>query len=130
MFTLGPGQVSLIIKRITLFSPLNLDSVGVCPWNFPLFVMMRKIAPALLTGCTVVVKVSEYTPISSFEIAKLFNDAGVPNGVINVVTGEGDSIGQALVESDVPAIISMTGSTAVGQKIMKAASSNLTKVSY
>ena len=91
--------------------------------------MMRKIAPALLTGCTVVVKVSEYTPISSFEIAKLFNDAGVPNGVINVVTGDGDSIGQALVESDVPAIISMTGSTSVGQKIMKAASSNLTKVS-
>ena len=66
---------------------------------------MRKIAPVLLTGCTVVAKVSEYTPITSFEIAKMLNDAGVPPGVVNVVTGEGGNVGQALVESNVPEII-------------------------
>jgi len=107
--------------------PLGV-SVGICPWNFPIIIMMRKIAPALLTGCTVVVKVSEQTPITSFKITKMLNDAGVPPGVVNVVTGEGGTIGQALVESSVPGIISMTGSVAAGQSIMKAASENLTKV--
>ena len=69
------------------------------------YIMMRKIASVLLTGSTVVVKVSEYTPITSFEIAKMLNDAGVPPGVVNVVTEENGTVGQALVESNVPEII-------------------------
>ena len=107
--------------------PLGV-SVGIVPWNFPVFVMMRKIAPAILTGNTVVVKVSEYTPNTSFEIAKMLNESGVPPGVVNVVVGEGATIGQALIESDIPSIISMTGSVKTGQHIMKTAAANLTKV--
>lgn len=103
--------------------------MGICPWNFPVYVMMRKIAPALVTGNTVVVKLSEFTPNTCFEIAKLFEEAGVPPGVVNVVTGDGGTIGQALVESEVPGIISMTGSVETGQKIMRAAAGNITKVS-
>eukprot|EP01063_Lacrimia_lanifica_P032120 TRINITY_DN542_c0_g3_i2.p1 TRINITY_DN542_c0_g3~~TRINITY_DN542_c0_g3_i2.p1 ORF type:complete len:500 (+),score=249.90 TRINITY_DN542_c0_g3_i2:60-1502(+) len=104
-------------------------SVGVCPWNFPVFVMMRKIAPALVTGNTVVVKSSEFTPNTCFEVAALFNEAGVPKGVVNVVTGLGSVIGPALTASPVPGIISMTGSVATGQAIMRAAAANMTKVS-
>lgn len=108
--------------------PLGV-SVGICPWNFPIYVMMRKIAPALVTGNTVVVKASEFTPLATFEIVKLFEEAGVPPGVINVVTGEGNTIGQALVDSNIPGIISMTGSVATGQRIMRTASQHMTKLS-
>lgn len=116
-------QEQIYLHRV----PLGV-SVGICPWNFPIFVLMRKIAPAILTGNTVVVKLSEYTPNASFEIAKMMNDAGVPPGVVNIVAGEGKTIGQSLIESSIPAIISMTGSVATGQHIMRTVSSNLTKV--
>merc|ERR1712151_64790 len=91
--------------------------------------MMRKIGPALVTGNTVVVKTSEFTPNTCFEICKLFDEAGVPPGVINVVTGFGSVIGDALTRSSVPDIISMTGSVAVGQKILRNAAEHITKCS-
>lgn len=102
--------------------------------NFPLFVMARKIAPALLAGCTVVVKTSELTPLSTFQLMGFLSAAiqagklDLPPGVISVVTGYGPVIGEALCTSPVPGIISMTGSVATGQAIMRNAAANLTKV--
>uniref|UniRef100_A0A7R9VM33 Succinate-semialdehyde dehydrogenase, mitochondrial n=1 Tax=Pseudictyota dubia TaxID=2749911 RepID=A0A7R9VM33_9STRA len=116
------------------YAPIGV-SVGICPWNFPLFVWARKVAPALLAGCTVVVKSSEVTPLTTFRLMEHVTkaiDAGkvdLPSGVISVVTGYGNTIGAALVESPVPGIISMTGSVATGQRIMAAAAKNMTKVS-
>lgn len=110
-------------------------SVGICPWNFPLFVWARKVAPALLAGCSVVVKSSEVTPLTTFRlmthVTKAIEDGkcDLPPGVLSVVTGYGNTIGDALVNSPVPGIISMTGSVATGQRIMAAAAKNMTKVS-
>eukprot|EP00565_Helicotheca_tamesis_P005659 CAMPEP_0185723562 /NCGR_PEP_ID=MMETSP1171-20130828/365_1 /TAXON_ID=374046 /ORGANISM="Helicotheca tamensis, Strain CCMP826" /LENGTH=434 /DNA_ID=CAMNT_0028391283 /DNA_START=327 /DNA_END=1631 /DNA_ORIENTATION=- len=110
-------------------------SVGICPWNFPFFVMARKIAPALLAGCTVVVKSSEVTPLTCFRFAELMTEAieagelELEPGVLSILTGYGSTIGEALTNSPVPDIISMTGSTAVGQQIMANAAKHMTKVS-
>lgn len=109
-------------------------SVGVVPWNFPFFVMARKIAPALLAGCTVVVKSSELTPLTSFQFMSFVSQAiqagklDMPPGIVSVVTGYGPAIGEALCTSPIPGIISMTGSVATGQRIMANAAKNMTKV--
>eukprot|EP01065_Artemidia_motanka_P045232 TRINITY_DN65_c7_g1_i1.p1 TRINITY_DN65_c7_g1~~TRINITY_DN65_c7_g1_i1.p1 ORF type:complete len:637 (+),score=222.72 TRINITY_DN65_c7_g1_i1:79-1989(+) len=105
-------------------------AVGIVPWNFPVFVMARKIAPSLLTGNTIVVKTPEKTPNACFEVTKLIAAAGVPAGVVNVITGVGNApMGYALSESKIPGIISVTGSVGTGVAVMKAAAPNLTKVS-
>jgi len=110
-------------------------SVGICPWNFPLFVFARKVAPSLLAGCTVVVKSSELTPLTTFlfmtHVERAINEGklDLPPGVVSVVTGYGSTIGEALCTSPIPDIISMTGSVATGQKIMRNAATNMTKVS-
>ncbi|MGB1235241.1 MAG: aldehyde dehydrogenase family protein [Planktomarina sp.] len=97
-------------------------SLGVCgqivPWNFPLLMLAWKIAPALAAGNTVVLKPAEYTPMTAMVFADLCTQAGVPAGVVNIVTGDGET-GAALVNSDVDKI-AFTGSTAVGRKIREA----------
>ncbi len=97
-------------------------ALGVCgqiiPWNFPLLMLAWKIAPALAMGNTVVLKPAEYTPMSAMIFAEICQQAGVPKGVINIVTGDGKT-GQAIVESDVDKI-AFTGSTSVGRQIRKA----------
>jgi len=116
------------------YAPIGV-SVGICPWNFPLFVFARKVAPALLAGCTVVVKSSELTPLTTFRfmahVEKAIADKKIdlPPGVVSVVTGYGATIGEALCSSPIPGIISMTGSVATGQAIMRNAAANMTKVS-
>lgn len=116
------------------YAPLGV-SVGICPWNFPFFVMARKIAPALLAGCSVVVKTSELTPLTCFKFMSHISaaiEAGkldLPPGVVSVVTGYGHTLGEALTSSPIPGIISMTGSVATGQKIMANAAVNMCKVS-
>ena len=108
-------------------------SVGICPWNFPVFVMARKLAPALVTGNTVVVKSSEVTPLTCARIAELWtasNDAAMPpKGTYSVITGLGSTVGAALVSSPLVDIVSMTGSVATGKAIMKSAAEHMTKVS-
>ena len=103
--------------------------VGICPWNFPFFVMARKVAPSLLTGNTAVIKVSEETPLTCMEFTRLIEEVNLPKGVLNVVCGYGDEIGEALTNNKDVGIISLTGSVQSGEKVMAAAAKNITKVS-
>ena len=103
--------------------------VGICPWNFPFFVMARKVAPSLLTGNTAVIKVSEETPLTCMEFARLIEEVNLPKGVLNIVCGYGDEIGEALTNNKDVGIISLTGSVQSGEKVMAAAAKNITKVS-
>lgn len=97
------------------------EPVGVCaaitPWNFPLAMLARKVAPALAAGCTMVAKPSELTPLTALAFAKLGEEAGVPRGVFSVVTGDATAIGGALTGSAVVRKLSFTGSTPVGVKL-------------
>ena len=102
---------------------------GIMPWNFPLFLIGRKVAPALIAGDTVVLKPSSDSPVGCYEFAKLVEKSSLPKGVINVVTGSGSVVGNTLAKSPKVALISMTGSTEAGKKIMKTAADNVTKVS-
>ncbi|OWZ41369.1 hypothetical protein LQV05_004808 [Cryptococcus neoformans] len=109
------------------------EPVGVCgqiiPWNFPLLMFSWKIAPALAAGNTVVIKPSELTPLTAMYMTKLFNEAGLPKGVINVVVGYGQTVGNALASHPAIDKVAFTGSTAVGRKVMEEASkSNIKKV--
>ncbi len=100
--------------------------IGVCaaitPWNFPIAMITRKVAPALAAGCPVVIKPAEATPLSALAVAELAQRAGMPPGVLNVLTADADqsiAVGQALCESDVVRHLSFTGSTEVGRILMK-----------
>ena len=100
--------------------PKPLGVVGqVIPWNFPLLMAAWKIAPALACGNTVVLKPAETTPLTALKLAELFEDAGLPPGVVNIVTGAGET-GQALVEHPSVAKVAFTGSTSVGKNIRRA----------
>ncbi|MGH3628931.1 MAG: aldehyde dehydrogenase family protein [Sciscionella sp.] len=106
--------------------------VGVCglitPWNFPLLIAAWKLAPALACGNTVVLKPAEQTPLTALRLAELMLEAGVPAGVVNVVTG-GPEVGQAIVEHDGVDKVSFTGSTEVGRAIVRASAGNLKRLS-
>jgi succinate-semialdehyde dehydrogenase / glutarate-semialdehyde dehydrogenase len=98
------------------------EPVGVCaaitPWNFPAAMITRKVGPALAAGCPIVVKPAEATPFSALAMAVLAERAGVPNGVLNIVTGDPKAIGRAMTESPIVRKLSFTGSTAVGRLLM------------
>lgn len=104
-------------------------AVGICPWNFPFFVMARKVAPSLVTGNTCVIKPSCIAPNTIMEFTKLIENIGLPAGVLNFVCGSGTVVGNALTKSPITGIVSLTGSVFAGQKIMEAAAANITKVS-
>ncbi len=101
---------------------------AIVPWNSPLLLLTWKLAPALAAGCTVVVKPSDYTPVSTLAFAELVAEAGFPPGVVNVVTGWGPEVGKALASHPGVDKIAFTGSTAVGKLIAKAAADHLTRV--
>ncbi|MDQ1850609.1 NAD-dependent succinate-semialdehyde dehydrogenase [Gemmobacter fulvus] len=107
--------------------------VGVCgliiPWNFPSALFHRKVAAALAAGCTVVLKPSEFTPFCAIALAELGRRAGVPAGVLNVVTGMPTGIGRAMMESSAVRKISFTGSTRVGKLLLEQASQTVKKMS-
>jgi acyl-CoA reductase-like NAD-dependent aldehyde dehydrogenase len=100
----------------------------IIPWNFPLLMAAWKLAPALATGCTVVLKVAEQTPLSGLRLGELIAEAGIPNGVVNVLAGYGETAGAALAAHPHVDKIAFTGSTEVGKLIVQAASGNLEKV--
>jgi lactaldehyde dehydrogenase / glycolaldehyde dehydrogenase len=103
-------------------------TVGILPWNFPFFLIARKMAPALITGNTIVVKPSEETPINAFEFARLVAETDLPAGVFNLVGGRGADVGAALCSHPDVGLISFTGSVQTGSTIMQAAGRNLTRV--
>src|SRR5215467_13692128 len=101
----------------------------IIPWNFPLLMAAWKIAPALAAGCTIVLKAAEQTPLTALRLAELIQAAGVPDGVVNILTGFGETAGAALAAHPDVDKVAFTGSTEVGQLIVKAAAGNLKKVS-
>lgn len=102
---------------------------AIIPWNFPLMMAAWKIGPALATGCTIVLKPSEETPLTALRLGELILKAGVPEGVVNIVTGTGRAAGAALASHPGINKVAFTGSTAVGKMIGKAAVENMTRMS-
>ena len=102
--------------------------VAITPWNFPAAMVVRKLAPALLTGNTVILKPSSDTPLTAEWLVKKFIEAGIPKGVLNFITGKGPEIGDYIVNHKKVALVTMTGSTSTGQRIMQNASSNMAKL--
>jgi acyl-CoA reductase-like NAD-dependent aldehyde dehydrogenase len=115
------------------FTYTRVEPIGVVgailPWNFPLGILLGKVGPALAAGCTLVIKPAEQTPLTALHFASLVLEAGVPPGVINILTGFGPTVGAPLVHHNDVDKITFTGSTEVGRLIMKGAGeSNLKKV--
>lgn len=111
----------------TLREPVGVVG-AIIPWNMPLMMAIWKVAPALAAGCTIVLKPAEDASLSALYLAKLAREAGIPDGVINVVTGRGDEAGEALVRHPLINKISFTGSTRVGKHINRLATDTLKKV--
>ncbi|MCZ4090193.1 NAD-dependent succinate-semialdehyde dehydrogenase [Sinorhizobium psoraleae] len=109
------------------------EAVGVCaivtPWNFPNAMITRKVAPALAAGCTVVIKPSEFTPFSALALGVLAERAGIPAGVINIVTGMPTAIGNEFMANETVRKISFTGSTRVGSLLMRGAADSVKRLS-
>lgn len=109
------------------------EAVGVCaivtPWNFPNAMITRKVAPALAAGCTVVIKPSEFTPLSALALGVLAERAGIPAGVINIVTGMPAEIGNEMMANEAVRKISFTGSTRVGSLLMRGAADSVKRLS-
>jgi succinate-semialdehyde dehydrogenase/glutarate-semialdehyde dehydrogenase len=109
------------------------EPVGVCgiitPWNFPIAMILRKCAPALAAGCTVVVKPAEFTPFSALALGVLAQEAGIPAGVINIITGDPISIGEELCQNTKVNKLSFTGSTRVGKLLMQQCGDTVKKLS-
>ncbi|MDE2827777.1 MAG: aldehyde dehydrogenase family protein [Bacteroidota bacterium] len=121
--SLGENKLGLVLRE-----PAGVVGM-ITPWNFPLLIISQKLPFALSVGCTAVIKPSELTPGTTLQLAGLAHDAGVPKGVINVVTGLGASVGSRLSEHPDVDVISFTGSTAVGRQVAAAAGRNLKRCS-
>ena len=113
---------------LTLREPVGVVA-AVVPWNGPLLLAAQKLAPALAAGCTVVLKPSEYATFSALRLAALLQEAGLPPGVLNVVTGPGEPTGDALINHPLIDKITFTGSRAVGRRVMAAAAAGVKRVS-
>lgn len=118
-----PNENILMYKK-----PIGVVA-GINPWNFPVFILARKVATALVTGNTIVLKPSQHTPNTALEFTKIVDEMDdIPAGVYNVVTGAGSEIGNALAKHKNVDMITMTGSITAGTKVMEAAAQNITKV--
>lgn len=117
-----PGEHIFLMRK-----PIGV-AAGILPWNFPFFLIARKLAPALITGNTIVIKPSEITPMNAFEFAKLAAETDLPAGVFNLVGGTGAGAGSLLSSHPDVGIVSFTGSVQTGSRIMAAAARNLTRV--
>jgi betaine-aldehyde dehydrogenase len=120
---LGPQHLGVILRE-----PVGVAGL-IIPWNFPALIYGQKVPYALAAGCTVVVKPSEFTSGTALELTRLAADAGLPHGVVNVVTGYGSPAGQALVDHPDVDFVSFTGSTATGQRIAASAAATAKRVS-
>lgn len=108
------------------------EPIGVCalitPWNYPLLQASWKLAPALAAGCTMVLKPSENTPLTAIAVTQMMDEIGFPAGVVNLVLGAGDAVGQRLADSPLVDLVSFTGGGATGRRIMQAAAGNFKRV--
>lgn len=118
-----PGE-QIWIQRV----PIGVVG-AIIPWNYPSALVARKVAPSMIAGDTVVLKPHELTPLSALEMARLFEEAGMPAGVVNIVTGPGADVGGAITSSPDVNLITMTGSVPTGKRIMAAAADHLTPIS-
>jgi len=116
-------------ENIFLFKKAIGVTTGILPWNFPFFLIARKMAPALVTGNTIVVKPSKETPLNCLAFTEIVHEIGLPKGVFNMVTGPGAELGDELAGNSKVGLVSLTGSLSAGQAVMRAASENITKVS-
>jgi aldehyde dehydrogenase (NAD+) len=122
-----PNNLPGAVFSYTLKEPVGVV-VAIVPWNRPVSNAIWKIAPALATGCTMVLKPAEEASLAALRIGELAAEAGIPDGVINIVTGFGETAGAALTEHHGVDKLAFTGSTAVGQQILRAAAGNLKRV--
>ncbi|MEO6965388.1 MAG: aldehyde dehydrogenase [Acidobacteriaceae bacterium] len=118
-----PGENILLYKH-----PIGVIA-GILPWNFPFFLIVRKMAPALITGNTIVIKPSSETPNNAFEFARIVAKSSLPKGVFNLVSGRGSVVGDGLARHPKVGMVSLTGSVEGGIAVMRAAAENVTKVS-
>ncbi len=115
--------LGLILKE-----PVGVVGI-ITPWNFPMLLATWKLAPALAVGCTTVIKPATYTPCTTFELGRILTDAGAPAGVVNVITGSGKIVGDRIAASHLVDKVAFTGSTEVGQQVMRAAAGHVKKIS-
>ena len=108
-----PNEMELLLRQ-----PIGVIG-GIVPWNFPLYVLARKVAPALLTGNAIVVKPSEITPNSTLELGRIFDEAEVPAGVVNLVCGYGPIVGEELASNPLIGMVSVTGSIRTESTIIR-----------
>ncbi|MBV8728081.1 MAG: aldehyde dehydrogenase family protein [Candidatus Eremiobacteraeota bacterium] len=121
-----PAPVTNYVAH-TLLEPVGVVG-AIVGWNFPLLLASWKVAPALAAGCTIVLKPASATPLTALELGKIALEAGVPEGVLNVVTGPGSELGQAIVEHPAIDKIAFTGSTATGKRVATTAAQTLKRV--
>lgn len=121
-------QSDRLNEHIFIYKKAIGVTTGILPWNFPFFLIARKMAPALVTGNTIVVKPSVDSPINAILFAEIVHASGLPKGVFNLVHGAGGEIGQELAGNPKVGLVSLTGSEPAGRKVMEAASRNITKV--
>ncbi len=113
----------------TIFRREPVGVVGsITPWNYPIMMAVWKVGPALVTGNTVVLKPASWTPLTSLELGRVFQEAGLPPGALNVVTGPGPEVGDELARNPKVDMVSLTGDTATGRKLMEAASGTVKRV--
>jgi betaine-aldehyde dehydrogenase len=118
----GPDALSLVVKE-----PMGV-AAAITPWNYPMMMAVQKVAPAIAAGCTVVLKPAEQTPLTALEIPKILEEAGLPPGVLNVITGFGETAGAPLVSSPKVDKVGFTGSKDVGKLIMRNGADTLKRV--
>ncbi|MBI4242635.1 MAG: aldehyde dehydrogenase family protein [Planctomycetes bacterium] len=122
------GSTNIISTNTTLFvteEPVGV-AAGIVPWNFPLIIAFYKIAPAIVCGNSIILKPSEHSPLTALYMGKIFQEAGLPEGVVNIVTGDGTT-GELLVKSPINKI-AFTGSIETGKKILRSCSNDLKRV--
>ncbi len=120
----APNKHVYIVKK----EPIGVVA-AITPWNFPMGMATRKLAPALAAGNTVILKPSSETPLSALALFEIFEEAGFPRGVVNLLLGNSSEIGKALTASDIVRKLTFTGSTAVGQKLYQESGETLKKIS-
>jgi acyl-CoA reductase-like NAD-dependent aldehyde dehydrogenase len=120
--TIGKDAMTLIVRE-----PVGV-AAAIPPWNYPMMMAAQKVAPAIAVGCTVILKPASYTPLTALEIGKILEEAGLPPGVLSVITGPGSTVGASLVKHPAVDKISLTGSAEVGRWVMREGADTMKRI--